>query len=495
MNKRRSGLLLHLTSLPSRYGIGDLGPDAYRFVDFLSEAKQGIWQILPLNPTDPAYGNSPYHSISAFASNELLISPDLMAEKGWLTKNELKSPPDFPPERVDYDRVIAYKKGLFQRAFERFRPGWEYEEFCSENSSWLEDFGLFATLKEENGGETWSDWEPAVRDREPQAIKSLKEKHRDGLEYRKYLQFVFSRQWHTLKSECNRRMIHLLGDMPIYVDYDSADVWTHPELFKLDADKKPLSVAGVPPDYFSATGQRWGNPLYRWDVLKERSYEWWIHRFENSFGALDLVRVDHFRGFVGFWEVPAAEPTAVNGRWVEAPAIDFFNHLIKRFPCFPVIAEDLGIITPDVREIMHHFRFPGMKVLLFAFGEDNPGHPYLPHNYEENCIVYTGTHDNNTARGWFDREVRQEDKVRLFRYLGREVSADDIHRELIRLAMSSVATTAVFPVQDILGLGEGARMNLPATAYGNWEWRLLGEQLTSDLAGEIGLLTKIYGRS
>jgi 4-alpha-glucanotransferase len=495
MNKRRSGLLLHLTSLPSRYGIGDLGPGAYRFVDFLAEAKQGIWQILPLNPTDPAYGNSPYHSISAFASNELLISPDLMAEEGWLTKNELKSPPDFPPERVDYNRVISYKKGLFRRAFERFRPGWEYEEFSAENSSWLEDLALFATLKEAYGGEAWSDWEPAVRNREPQALNSLKEKHRDAIERRKFLQFVLFRQWRSLKSECNRRMIHIFGDMPIYVDYDSADVWTHSELFNLDADKKPLSVAGVPPDYFSATGQRWGNPIYRWDVLRERGFDWWIYRFEHCLKLLDLVRVDHFRGFVGYWEVPAAEPTAVNGRWVEAPAYDFFNRLTKRFPCLPIVAEDLGIITPEVREIMRHFGFPGMKVLLFAFGEDNPGHPYLPHNYEENCVVYTGTHDNNTARGWFDREARPEDKTRLFRYLGREVSSDEIHRELIRLGMRSVASTSVFPVQDVLGLGGGARMNLPATAHGNWEWRLLPDQLTANLAGEIGLLTEIYGRS
>jgi len=495
MNKRRSGLLLHLTSLPSRYGIGDLGPGAYRFADFLAEAKQEMWQILPLNPIDPAYGNSPYHSISAFASNDLLISPDLMAEEGWLTKNELKSPPDFPPKRVDFGRVIVYKKGIFRRAFERFRPGWEYEEFCAENASWLEDFALFAVLKEKFRGEVWSDWEPAVRDREPQALESLKEKYREDIERKKFLQFVFSRQWRALKNDCNRRRIHLLGDLPIYVDYDSADVWTHPGLFKLDADKNPLAVAGVPPDYFSVTGQRWGNPLYRWDVLRERGYEWWIRRFEHSLKMLDLVRVDHFRGFVGYWEIPAAEPTAVNGRWVEAPAFDFFNQLIKRFPCLPIIAEDLGIITPDVREIMHHFGFPGMKVLLFAFGEDNPGHPYLPHNYGENCVVYTGTHDNNTARGWFDREARPEDKARLFRYLGREVTSEEIHRELIRLAMRSVASMAVFPVQDVLGLGEEARMNLPATANENWEWRLLPEQLTSAQAAELGHLTEICGRS
>ena len=311
----------------------------------------------------------------------------------------------------------------------------------------------------------------------------------------KFLQYVFFQQWNSLRSYCNQRGIQIFGDIPIYVEHDGVDVWTNPELFKLDNGKKPQVVAGVPPDYFSETGQRWGNPIYRWDVLKDTGYAWWIRRLQHNIKLFDLIRIDHFRGFVGYWQVPAGEANAINGRWVEAPAEDFLNALLRRFPQLPIIAEDLGVITPDVREIMHRFELPGMKVLLFAFGDDLPTNPYIPHNLPRNCVLYTGTHDNNTTRGWFEREAAPEIKERLFRYLGREVPAEYIHWELIRLAMMSVANMVIFPMQDILGLGEEARMNRPATSQGNWQWQLSPEQLTPSLAERLLGMTELYGRA
>lgn len=498
MKRRGSGILLHITSLPSPYGIGDFGSEAHRFVDFLAEAKQNFWQILPLNPIDPAFNNSPYHSMSAFAYNKLLISPELMVQEGLLKREDMDPVPPFPKERVDYVEVIAHKKKLFHKALERFKKiknNHEYEEFCSENSSWLEDFSLFVVLKGHFQGLSWNDWPSEIRDREPEAMQALRKKLHDKIEMEKFLQYIFIKQWSSLKRYSHQKGIHIIGDMPIYVDYDSVDLWTHPELFKLDSKKRPYAVAGVPPDYFSETGQLWGNPIYSWDVLKKRGYDWWIQRIEHNLRIFDILRVDHFRGFVGYWEVPATANTALNGKWIEAPAVDFFNQLNKRFSYLPIIAEDLGTITPDVREVMHRFEFPGMKVLLFAFGEDNTLHPYLPHTYEKNYVVYTGTHDNNTVRGWFEREAKPEDKRRLFRYLGRKVSKREIHWEFIRLAMLSVADTVIIPMQDVLGLGEKARMNRPATSKGNWRWRLSPEQLTSSLADKLLEITEIYGRA
>jgi 4-alpha-glucanotransferase len=341
----------------------------------------------------------------------------------------------------------------------------------------------------------WSDWPEEVRDRQPKILMSLKRKLRSEIEKVKFLQYIFHRQWKSLKDYSNLKKIHIIGDLPIYVDYDSADVWSHPELFKLDQRRKPYVVAGVPPDYFSETGQRWGNPIYRWDVLQENDYRWWIQRLEQSLKQFDIIRLDHLRGFVGYWEIPAKEKTALNGLWVEAPAVDFFSQIKKRFRPLPIIAEDLGTITDDVRAVMKLFSFPGMKVLLFAFGEDDPMHPYLPHTYEKNCVVYTGTHDNNTVRGRFDGEAGLEEKKRVFRYLGRDVSGSDIHWEFVKLAMMSKANTAIIPMQDILGLGEEARMNRPATRKGNWKWRLLPEQLTSSLAKKLLEITALSGRA
>lgn len=499
MKRRGSGILIHITSLPSPFGIGDMGPGAYKVVDFLSQAEQSIWQILPLSPTDLIHYNSPYHSISAFACNPWLISPELMAQEGLLERGDIEPPPDLPADRVDYESAVRYKEKLLVRAYDRFKRSaktdYEYEKFLSQNSHWLDDFALFMALKANFQGRMWSEWPGELRDRQPEAIRSARKNFDEKIKMAKFLQFAFFTQWTALRQYCNERGIQIIGDIPIYVDYDSVDVWTHPELFKLDGQKKPYVGAGVPPDYFSETGQLWGNPIYKWDALRENGYDWWERRIAHNLKLFNFVRIDHFRGLVAFWEVPAGERTAINGKWVEAPAMDFFTHLTRKFSCLPIIAEDLGIITPDVREVMQHFEFPGMKLLLFAFGEGMPENPYIPHNLVKNCIAYTGTHDNNTVKGWFRNEATSDDRKRLFEYLGREAPLEELHWELIRLVMMSVANAAVFPMQDVLGLDERARMNRPATQEGNWRWRLLPEQLTPELARKLAEMTKTYGRA
>ncbi len=499
MLKRASGILLHITSLPSPFGIGDLGPSAQCFIDFLSQTKQSYWQVLPLHPTDPACGNSPYSSPSAFAGNPLLISLELLCQSGFLNYREIETVPSFLTERCDYGAVIPYKYHLLHLAYESFKKGAKekeaFEKFCHENTGWLEDFALFMCLKRHFRGKPWSEWGKELRDRNPERLHSIREKLRDEIECEKFYQYLFFTQWFAMKEKGNRRGIRFIGDVPIYVNYDSADVWAHPEIFNLDHEKKPLGVAGVPPDYFSKTGQLWGNPTFRWTRLKETEYGWWFDRITHNLRLFDILRLDHFRGFVGFWEVPSGETTAIHGRWVEAPANDFFSALLSRFPASCFIAEDLGIITPDVREVMNRFGFPGMRILQFAFGEDSPTHPYLPHNFIPNSVVYTGTHDNNTVRGWFEKEASPEEKKRVFRYLGREVTSEQISTELIRLGMMSVSSLMIIPLQEILGLGEEGRMNRPATTTGNWEWRFLPEQLTPSRADQLLEMTEIYGRS
>ena len=497
IEKRGSGILLHITSLPSPFGIGDLGSWAYKLSDFLADTKQTYWQILPLNPTDLQHGNSPYHSSSAFACNPVLISPELLMKDGWIDKEVLEPLPHFSSHRVDYGTVTSFKEMVLDKAFERFKDKGktnEYRAFCHKNAHWLDDYALFTALKSRFQGKPWSEWDPDLRDRQPQALQQAKKELENEVQRVCFYQYVIFNQWITLKNYCKGKGIRILGDMPIYVVYDSADVWVHPELFNLDEQKKPITVAGVPPDYFSETGQLWGNPVYRWDVLKAQDYNWWIQRFAHNIELYDFVRVDHFRGFVGYWEIPASEENAVNGQWIEAPAWDFFNRITSEFPKLPIIAEDLGVITPDVTEVIHHFGFPGMKILLFAFGDDLSTNPYAPHNLNKNCLIYTGTHDNNTARGWFENETTPEVKQRICRYIGKEVSGANIGRELIRLAMMSVADTAIFPIQDLLGLGEDSRMNKPATHEGNWEWRLDPELLTPSVADELRVMTQIYGR-
>ncbi len=498
MQQRGSGVLLHITSLPSPFGIGDLGPGAYAFVDFLAASKQRYWQILPLNPTGFACDNSPYHSFSAFAFNPLLLSPELLIEEDLLDRGDVERLPSFPKESVDYSAVISYKTKLLFSAYERFKERentQDYDKFCEDTAFWLDDFSLFVALKSRLRGPPWPNWPAEIRDRKPQTADALRSDLTHEIEREKFLQYVFHKQWVALKTYCYKKGIQIIGDIPIYVVHDSADVWAHPELFRLDKDKRPYVVAGVPPDYFSKTGQLWGNPLYRWDVMQQRKYDWWIQRLGHNLKLFDLVRIDHFRGFVGYWEIPAQAKTAIQGRWVKAPAMDFFKTITQRFQPFPIVAEDLGIITPDVKEIMNVFAFPGMKVLLFAFGEDNPEHPYLPHNYEKNCFVYTGTHDNNTVQGWFKREAKPEEKERLFRTIGRTVPEKDVHWEFIRLGGMSIANTFIVPLQDVLGLGQDARMNTPATKKGNWRWRFLPEQLTPALTQSLRETTMISGRA
>ncbi|GAB4347758.1 MAG: 4-alpha-glucanotransferase [Candidatus Abyssubacteria bacterium] len=476
-----------------------MGPEAFRLVDFLKEAKQSIWQILPLNPTDLIHYNSPYHSTSAFAGNPLLISPELLAQDGLLTKSDINQPPDFPADHVDFPNVVPYKEKLLARAYERFKQrqkaNHEFADFLEQHSDWLDDFALFITLKAHFHGKMWSEWPVELKDRHPNALQSATKEFDDQIRMAKFFQFLFMKQWTTLKNRCNAANVQILGDIPIYVDYDSADVWTNPGLFKLDENKKPYVGAGVPPDYFSETGQLWGNPIYRWDVLKESGYDWWVRRIGHNLSMFNYVRIDHFRGLVAYWEVPASERTAINGRWIEAPAKDFLSHLARKFPCLPIVAEDLGVITPDVREIMQMFDLPGMKLLLFAFGPGMPENPYIPHNLVRNCIAYTGTHDNNTVKGWLRTEATPDDKKRLFSYLGREVTPDELPRELIRLVMMSVANLAIFPMQDLLGLDERGRMNRPAVQEGNWRWRMLPNQLTPELTGTLREMTEVYGRA
>ncbi len=500
IDRRSCGVLLHVTSLPSAFGVGDLGPGARRFLDFLAEARQTWWQILPLGPTGPGFGNSPYSGTSAFAGNELLISPALLVEDGLLDRKDLEEPPAVVPDTVDFEGCRSFKRRLFAKAFGTFKDGGgereeDYRRFLDAQGHWLGDFALFSALDARFPDRHWGEWPQGLRDRNPDAVERAREEQRADVEYYTFLQYVFHRQWNALKKECGRRGIRILGDMPLYVDYHSADVWSRPEFFKLDERKRPEGLSGAPPDYFSKTGQLWGNPVYRWEELERRDWEWWFRRIRHNLDLFDGIRIDHFRGFVAFWEVPAGSKTAENGRWVKAPAERFFDALSARISPLPILAEDLGIITPDVRRVMSRYGFPGMKVLLFAFGEDNPGHPYLPHNYHRRGVVYTGTHDNNTARGWFEKEAAPGDRERLFRYVGREVPADEVPDVLVRLAMMSVADLTIFPLQDLLGLGEEARMNRPATHEGNWRWRLDETLLTGDVRRALGEKTLLYGRA
>jgi len=496
MRFRGSGVLLHVASLPSPYGIGDLGPEAYKFVDFLSENKQSYWQILPLSMTDPAFGNTPYDSISAFAGNSLLVSPALLIVEGLLHTEDAEPVPSFKADRIDYPAVTAYKDKILDKAYERFKQkgkDCDYDHFCSINAFWLDDFALFKSIKAEEGGKVWSSWPQGLKDRQKEEIDKARDRLRDRIEREKLIQYVFFRQWESLKQRCHDRNIKVIGDIPIYVNYDSADVWSNPGIFKLDQNKQQISSAGVPPDYFSATGQLWGNPLYNWDALRASGYSWWVQRLSHALGIVDMLRIDHFRGLIAYWEVPVGENTAVNGKWTLAPAEDFLSTIFRRFSCISIIAEDLGIITADVREVMNKFEISGMRVLLFAFGEGLPRNPYAPHNIIKNCVIYTGTHDNNTAKGWFEHEASPEDKQRLSKYVGHELNAENVSWELIRLAMMSVADIAILPMQDILGLGEEARMNHPSTTVGNYQWRMLPEQMESIRL--LKELTELYGRT
>jgi 4-alpha-glucanotransferase len=494
---RSSGILLHPTSLPGRYGIGDLGTAAYQFVDFLVEAGQSLWQILPLGPT--GYGNSPYQSPSAFAGNPLLISLDALVEEGLLEEDEVSSLPGhfLIEDRVHYEAVSHFKLPLLKRASERFSTQASndqrsaFDTFCEANANWLDDYALFMSLKDAFNDTSWNTWEQDIALRKTEAVKQWQEKLADDVFMHKFWQHVFFQQWFKLKAYTNERGVQIIGDIPIYVSYDSAEVWSNPNLYKLDKEGNPTVVAGVPPDYFSATGQRWGNPIYQWDKMAKKGFNWWIDRLKQTFTQVDIVRIDHFRGLESYWEVPADEETAKNGKWVEGPGAAFFNKLKRVFgEDLPIIAEDLGLITEAVTELRDKFELAGMKVLHFAFGDD-VSNPYLPHNYESNYVVYTGTHDNDTSVGWFwSLEPEQREPVQ--RYLGRDGS--DIAWDLIRLAQMSVADVSIFPIQDVLRLGSEGRMNLPGTSIGNWEWRLRSKMLSPGLAEGLRAMTQTYGR-
>jgi 4-alpha-glucanotransferase len=500
---RASGVLLHPTSLPGRFGVGDLGPEARRFADFLSEARQTLWQVLPLGPT--GYADSPYQSFSAHAGNALLLSPDLIVEDGLLAASDLEDVPQFAAERADYGAAIEFKNRLRERAFENFRGGRgealrrDFEEFCHREAGWLEDYALFRAIKTERGEVAWTEWEwPLVR-REPEALAAARERLKDRIEAQRFYQFLFFRQWEHLRAYCRERGIKIVGDIPIFVAHDSSDVWARPDLFKLDERGRPRVVAGVPPDYFSRTGQLWGNPLYEWDAHRAENFNWWVERFRGTLRAVDIVRVDHFRGFAAAWEIPAGDQTAEHGRWVGAPGHELFAAVREALGELPIIAEDLGVITPDVEELRDRFGFPSMRILQFGFNEP----PHLPHNYARNMCVYTGTHDNDTTVGWFDSEAGvgstrtgeqiERERRRALDYVGS--GGREIHWDFIRAVFASVADTAVVPAQDVLGLGSGARMNLPATTSGNWAWRLAEGALTGEHAARLKKFSELYERN
>ncbi|MBF0531851.1 MAG: 4-alpha-glucanotransferase [Candidatus Omnitrophica bacterium] len=492
---RRSGILLHLSSLPSAFGIGDAGPAAYRFVDFCYKAGQTYWQILPLNPVVQGFGNSPYSSISAFAADPLFISPECLIREGLCVAADLHRcrSGEQHPERTDYEAVRALKMPLLQSAFQQFKNASRFEHdyavFCKEENAWLDDFALFIVLRAHFKEQSWTAWTPDIRHRLPVAVAKYRAAFAEEIYFQKFLQFIFHRQWKELKEYARHKNVKIIGDIPIYVSLDSVDVWSNPSMFQLDAEGQPLCVAGVPPDYFSQTGQRWGNPVYNWTYLKDNHFAWWVDRLRHNFRLYDVARIDHFRGLVGYWAIPAAEPTAVNGQWEPVPYEDFFQTLTQIFSRPPIIAEDLGILTDDVKEVMARYHFPGMRILLFAFSGDQETHPYLPHNYVRNCVVYTGTHDNNTVRGWFENEASPEEIRNLNAYLKREVTCLEVPWLLIRLAMNSRARLSLFPLQDILGLGKANRMNTPATTQGNWQWRFLENQLTDDITVKLRELT------
>lgn len=503
--ERSGGILLHPTSLPGPYGIGDLGPQAYRFVDWLASTGCKLWQVLPLGPT--GYGDSPYQCFSAFAGNPYLISFDALIEDRLMTRDDFADMPDFDASRVDpstrlrvdFGLLIPWKLGLLQKAFSRFSSApealvKEYKKFCKQNASWLDDYALFMSIKEANGGGAWNEWSEDLRKRKPSAMKKARTEHADSIQRYSFYQFIFFRQWNKLRAYANERGIKIIGDIPIFIAYDSADAWANAELFFLGDDSQPTVVAGVPPDYFSATGQLWGNPLYRWRVHKQTGYAWWLERFRSVLSLVDIVRVDHFRGFAGYWEVPFGEPTAEKGRWVKGPGADFFKAMNKgllsdKDARLPIIAEDLGVITPDVEKLRDDFNLPGMRILQFGF--DKAKNPFLPHNYIPNCVAYTGSHDNDTALGWY-ASAPEHEKDFARRYL--RVDGSDFAWDLIRAIWSSVAVYAVTPMQDALSLGTEARMNFPSKLGGNWEWRMREEDMSDALAGRLRELNELYLR-
>ena len=496
MFERSSGILFHPTSLPGKYGIGTLGKEAYAFIDFLKKSRQKLWQIFPLGPT--GYGDSPYQSFSSFAGNPYLIDFDLLIEAHLLSEEDLRDVFFGDNEEyIDYGAVYNQKYPLLRKAYENFKSSDNHEmrenleHFKRENASWLNDYSLYISLKNHFNGLPWNEWAHDIKNREHGAMEHYRNELADDIEYHNFIQFLFFKQWGDVKRYANENGIKIIGDIPIFVAADSSDAWANPEIFLFDEERKPVKVAGVPPDYFSATGQLWGNPLYNWQKLKETNYSWWVERVRANLSTCDIIRIDHFRGFEAYWAVPYGDDTAINGQWEPGPGMDLFNAIKSQLGELPIIAEDLGLMTQGVIDLREATGFPGMKILGFAFdsGEEND---YLPHTYTKNCVVYTGTHDNDTLIGWFQK-AKEEDRQFARDYLNSR-SDDEIHWDAIRGAWSSVASMAISPVQDFLGLGSEARINTPGVAAGNWQWRLRHGVLTDELAERIAKLTRVYSR-
>ncbi len=503
---RASGILLHPTSLPGPFGIGDLGDEAYRFADFLSSSGQSLWQILPLGPT--GYGDSPYACYSAFGGNTLLVSPTKLLSNGLLLEEDLRDLPEFDANKIEFEAVHKFKDQLLRKAFERFTQSTdtklriELETFRAEHRWWLDDYALFRALKSAHGGKPWHEWDATFVRRERGALARANEALREQCDAHKFYQFLFFKQWTELKSYCHAHGIQLIGDIPIFVAHDSADVWTNPGEFKLDHNGRPLVVAGVPPDYFSKTGQLWGNPLYHWQRMVGDGFKWWIKRVQATLQTVDILRIDHFRGFVACWEIPGGDKTAERGRWVEAPGRELFLAIRNALGELPIIAEDLGVITPEVEKLRDDFSFPGMRILQFAFSSDAKNHD-LPHNYHPNVVVYTGTHDNDTTVGWFKsvagegstRDAGQIERERNFALQYLNTDGKEIHWDFIRTVLASCANTAVVPLQDLLGLGTEGRMNLPNSTTDNWSWRFESGALTDAIRTRLRGLSELYGRT
>lgn len=496
IKSRQSGILVHPTSFPGPFGIGDLGKGAYDFIDFLKDAGQTLWQCLPLGPT--GFGDSPYQSFSAFAGQPLIISPEKLIEWELLTKEDVKDAPEWDEKHIDYGPLIAYKTELLKKAYANFQHTPiillldEFRAFCEKNDSWLMDYALFMALKDAHDGKSWTEWEEKYKFPTTATRAEAMTEFKTSINYYRFVQYIFFKQWEELKVYAHSNGIEIIGDIPIFVSPDSADVWANKELFQLDEEGYPTVVAGVPPDYFSATGQLWGNPLYDWDAHKKSHYQWWIARIRHQLTLTDLLRIDHFRGFEAYWAIPYGEETAINGQWKKGPGKDFFDHILEAFDgSLPIIAEDLGVITPAVEALRDDYGLPGMKILQFAF-DDIKDNDYLPYNYNENCVCYTGTHDNDTTQGWY-RQASPESQDKVRRYLSCDGS--NVHWDFIRLALGSVARYVLFPLQDVFGLDSSSRMNTPGIGQGNWAWRYLQEQLNAGTAAYLKELSELYGRN
>jgi 4-alpha-glucanotransferase len=502
---RLSGVLLHPTSLPGPYGIGELGEEAHRFIESLTRSGVGLWQVLPLGPT--AYGDSPYQSLSAFAGNPLLVSLDVLRRDGLLDDGDVEHQPRFSAHEVDFGAVIDYKLPLLQKAYGKFQHTTSHAQqtafaaFCKKQAAWLDDFALFAVVKEQLGGRSWHEWEEGIRDRHKDALAGWRHDHAEAIRSRQFWQFLFFQQWRAVHDHAKHVGIKVMGDIPIFVAHDSADVWAHPQLFRLDDEGRPLFVAGVPPDYFSATGQLWGNPLYRWDLMAKDGYRWWIDRFRATFAMVDVVRLDHFRGFEAYWEIPAGEETAVRGHWRKGPGASFFKAVRDALGDLPIVAENLGVITPEVEALREKFSLPGMAILQFAWGDDPQGSDFLPHNFPHNRVVYTGTHDNDTTVGWWTsgvgdstRSLEEVERERRFALSYMNSDGREIHWDFIRTLLASVADVAIVPLQDVLGLGSEARMNLPGRPGGNWRWRVAPGAVKTHAEQRLREMNENYGR-